>query len=280
MVLYLVATPIGNLGDITLRALEVLRACDLILCEDTRHSKVLLDHYQINCPLKSYHRFNESRSEDGVIASLREGQKIALISDAGTPGISDPGERLIARCIAENIPVSALPGPCALIAALTLSGLATERFQFVGFLPRQAQALKQALLDVLSYPGTTVCYESPHRLLDVLALLADLAPQRALVVGRELTKKFEEMRRGCAKELLLSWQESAPRGECVLLIAGDTEPAGDFEELSPEEHVRLVQEQYRLSPNEAIKLVAKLRGLPKRSLYDQIKKNDQIKKKV
>ncbi len=269
MGLFLVATPIGNLSDITLRALDVLRSCDYILCEDTRHSLSLLKHYAIQRPLKSYHKFNEAAREDEVLQDLKAGQNVALISDAGTPGISDPGQRLVARCVAEAISVTPIPGPCAAIAALTASGLATDRFQFLGFLPRRSQQLRRLFAEVLPYPGTTICYESAERLMAVLGTLAELAPERLLVVCRELTKKFEEMRHGVASALLAHWQERAPKGEVVILIAG-AEPGGDnasWEHLTLAEHVALVEAQYQLSKAEAIKTVAGLRGIPKRAVY-------------
>lgn len=274
--LYLVATPIGNLGDITLRALEVLRDSHYILCEDTRHSKTILLHYDIHKPLKSYHQFNEAAREQELIDDLREGQQVALISDAGTPGIADPGTRLVNRCIDEGLAVTAIPGACACIAALTISGLSTEMFQFVGFPPRKANERKSWLLRVLLYPGTTVCYEAPHRLLELLEELLVLAPTRRLVTARELTKKFEEAQRGTAAELLALWREQLPRGEFVLLIAGAEQTAGEqeWEALSPEEHVVQAQKQYGLSRKEAIKWVAELRAIPKRDLYKRMVQSD------
>lgn len=269
MTLYVVATPIGNLADMTYRAVKVLQDVDYILCENTRHSRKLLAHYDIRTPLRSYHRFNEAAREQAVLEDLRAKREIALISDAGTPGVADPGERLVALCRAAEIAIVALPGPCALIAALASSGLPTDRFQFLGFWPRKSSECKQALIDALAYPGTTVSYEAPHRLLDILKLLAVLAPKRELVIARELTKKFEDFRRGTAEELLDSWGEQAPRGEIVLMLsgAGAKESEQAWASLSPEQHVLAVQEQYQLSRNEAIKLVAKLRGISKRDLY-------------
>jgi 16S rRNA (cytidine1402-2'-O)-methyltransferase len=216
--LYLVATPLGNLADITQRALEILRTCDYVLCEDTRRSQRLLSHYQIQKPLKSYHKFNERRRESEILSDLKAGSKIALISDAGTPGISDPGEPLVNLCHQEGIEVNVIPGPCALVAALTLSGFSTERFQFVGFLPRKQGALTRLLNELLAFEGTSVCYESPYRLLKSLALLAELAPERELAVARELTKLHEEIRRGTAAELVAHYKAKTPKGEIVLLI--------------------------------------------------------------
>lgn len=272
MTLYLVATPIGNLADITFRAVEILKTVDYILCEDTRHSLTLLKHYDIHKSLKSYHLFNEAEREQSLIDDLSAGRDIALISDAGTPGIADPGERLVSRCIVEGLSVVAIPGPCALIAALTSSGLSAQRFQFIGFLPRKSSECKQCLIDLLTYPGTTVCYEAPHRLLDVLGLIAVLAPERPLAIARELTKKFEELHRGTAAALLMVWSEQPPRGELVLMISGaqPSDLTPDWEKMTPEEHVLIVQQQYQLSRNEAIKLVAQLRGINKRDLYRQV----------
>lgn len=275
--LYLVATPIGNLGDITLRALDVLRSSRYILCEDTRHSKTLLLHYDIHKPLKSYHQFNEAAREQELLDDLRNGQQIALISDAGTPGIADPGERIVRRCVEEGLAVTAIPGSCACVAGLTISGLSTEMFQFVGFPPRKATERRSWWLRVLLYPGTTACYEAPHRLLEVLEELQALAPKRRLVAARELTKKFEEIQRGTATELLARWTEQPPRGEFVLLISGAEQTAGEQEgeSLSPEEHVLQAQKQYGLSRKEAIKWVAELRAIPKRDLYKRMVQDGQ-----
>lgn len=269
--LYLVATPIGNLSDITLRAIEVLKGCDYILCEDTRHSAYLLKHYTIVKPLKSYHKFNEASKLEAVIEDLKDGKTICLISDAGTPAIADPGELIVKHCIAANIPVQAIPGPCAAIQAMSCSGFPAAPFQFWGFLKRKENELKKELLAILSYQGTTICYETPHRLIKTLTLLQTLAPERALVVGRELTKKFEEFIRGTAQQLLTHWQSAPPKGEIVLLIGPPAEESNkDWENLTAEEHVQWVEETYQLRRKEAIKLVAELRGIPKRELYQKV----------
>jgi 16S rRNA (cytidine1402-2'-O)-methyltransferase len=269
--LYLIATPIGNLGDITLRALEILKSCDYILCEDTRHSRVLLQHYKIVKPLKSFHKFNEAAREEEVIYDLLSGQQIAVISDAGSPGIADPGLQLVQRCRQKNISVSSIPGPCALIAALTISGLETSRFQFIGFLPKKSSELHEILYDVLHYPGVTVCYETAHRLLTTLEILQEIAPERILAVARELTKKFEECIQGSASEHYLYWKEHPPKGEIVLLISGFTPGKEvDWTTFSPLEHVRYLEEQWGLSHKDALKMAAGERGLPKRALYKQI----------
>jgi len=259
--LYLIATPIGNLKDLSFRAVECLQAADLILCEDTRHSAHLLNHYNIQKPLKSYHKFSEARRAEEMITRLKEGQTLALISDAGTPAICDPGERLVQACVQESIPVVPIPGPCAIIQALVGSGLQTTPFQFVGFLPKKKGALQEMVLDLLSYPGTSICYESPHRIHDVLKIVADLTPKRPLVLARELTKKFEEYLRGTADELL---QENI-KGEVVLLIQGiDEDP---WAVLSIEEHVSLIQTTFQVSQKEAIAIVAKGRPISKREIY-------------
>lgn len=268
--LYLIATPIGNLQDITLRALETIKSVDYLLCEDTRHSSLLLSHYNINKPLKSFHKFNEAAKEKIIIEDLLNGKTIGLVTDAGTPGISDPGTRLVQQCIQKNISVTSIPGPCALIMALSCSGLDTSRFQFYGFLPRKAAELRRTLQEILAYPATTICYESPFRLQEVLQQINLLAPSREIVVARELTKKFEEIVRGTSSKLIVHWENRQVKGELVLLISGETNSASEWENLSPEEHVRLMEEAYSLSRHDAIKMVAELRGVPKRTIYNKM----------
>jgi 16S rRNA (cytidine1402-2'-O)-methyltransferase len=265
--LYLIATPIGNLADITFRAIETLKICDYILCEDTRHSLILLKHYTIQKPLKSYHQFNETEQLASIIQDLKEGKQIGLISDAGTPGISDPGYLLVKSCIENDISVTAIPGPCAAIQAITCSGFPTDLFQFFGFLPRKESELQRQLQTILDYPGTTICYESPNRLLDTLGVIQKMAPLRPLVIARELTKKFEEFNRGTAAELSAYWQDKSIKGEIVLLISPQDQPQ-DWSEWTPQEHVQWVQETYGLSRQEAIKTVAALRQVPKRQIYN------------
>jgi len=258
--IYLIATPIGNLFDITLRALEVLRKVDLVLCEDTRRTGVLLQAHGIKKPLKSFHKFNEKRLEQQILQELREGKKIALLTDAGTPSISDPGYELVQGCIKENIPYTILPGPCAPIAALILSGLNPSRFQFLGFVPKKASERKKALIESFYYPGVTLFFESPMRIKKTLEEIAKLAPKQEIAIVREMTKIYEECVRGTAQNLL----ESELRGEIVLLIEGNTPIPYD---MSPEEHVALCQEKFQLTKQEAIKLVAQLRAVPKREIY-------------
>jgi 16S rRNA (cytidine1402-2'-O)-methyltransferase len=256
--LYLIATPIGNLKDITLRALEVLKACDLILCEDTRHSKILLDEYEIRKPLKSFHQFNEKQMEDQIIEELKSGKEIAIISDAGTPGICDPGERIVQRCAAENIPITSIPGPCAWAVALSLCPFSKEQVQFLGFLSKKEEERKRM---IATSTHTTIFYESPHRLTDTLQALP---PQRKVCVMRELTKKFEEHRLGTALELLAHYQQNPPKGEIVVIVEGSPH---DYSSLSAEDHVKFLEKEYNLSKGDAIKIAAELRGVPKRDIY-------------
>lgn len=266
--LFLVATPIGNLADMTLRSVEVLKESDYILCEDTRHSRPLMQHYGISTPLFSYHQFSEAAKEESILSDLKSGKKISLISDAGTPGISDPGERLVQRCRTEEIDVSPIPGACALISALVASGLATTPFQFLGFLPRKAGPLKKTVVDLLHYRGVSICYESPQRIEELLSLLSQIAPASRVVVARELTKKFEEFLTGTAEEIYAAAKVQPIRGEVVVLIEGNpAEGEERWRELSIQEHVAYLQNTFQLSAKEAIKLAAELRGMPKREIY-------------
>jgi 16S rRNA (cytidine1402-2'-O)-methyltransferase len=218
--LYLVATPIGNLEDITLRALRVLRECDVVAAEDTRHSGQLLKHFGISKPLLSYFQFNEARRSEEIIERLRRGEKVALVTDAGSPGISDPGERVVKAAIAAGFRVEAIPGACALIAGLTASGLAMDEFHFVGFLPHKSGQRKNKLESLKTIEGTMVFYESPYRIEKLLGELNEVFPEREVVLARELTKKFEEFLRGKPAELLVLTQKRPLKGEIVVLVAG------------------------------------------------------------
>jgi 16S rRNA (cytidine1402-2'-O)-methyltransferase len=217
--LSIVATPIGNLGDITLRALEALRSADVIAAEDTRHSGILLKHHGIKKPLISYHEHNEAMRTAELIERVARNENVALITDAGTPGISDPGTRLIRECIKRDLSFTIIPGPSAIITALAGSGLAMERFCFRGFLPVKSGQRERELREALPRNETTVFFESPYRLCKTLAACAEIMPQRQLCVARELTKKFEEFRRGTAGELLQHYEAHPPKGEIVLLIS-------------------------------------------------------------
>ena len=268
--LYLVSTPIGHLGDFSFRAVETLKNVEEILCEDTRHSRRLLNHYEIQGNLKSFHLFNEAQREEEVLERLRNGADIALISDAGTPGIADPGARLVARCQEEGLEVSAIPGPCAAIQALVCSGLDTTRFQFLGFLPKKEGQRRSLLQDALSYPGTSIVYESPKRLIKTLGAIDALVSDALCVVARELTKVYEEISRGTASELIKSWDEREVRGEIVLLISGGHSLEKEVTDLTIAEQVLRAQEKQGLSQKEAIKWVSTQTGVPKRTVYREI----------
>ena len=218
--LFLVATPIGNLEDITLRALRVLRECDVVAAEDTRRTGQLLKHFEISKPLLSYFQFNEARRSEEIIERLRRGEKIALATDAGSPGISDPGERVVKAAIAAGFRVEAVPGACALVAALTASGLPTDEFHFIGFLPHKSGQRRNQLEALKTFAGTLVLYESPYRIEKLLVELGEVFPERQVVLARELTKKFEEFLRGTPAELLAIKQKRSLKGEFVVMVAG------------------------------------------------------------
>jgi 16S rRNA (cytidine1402-2'-O)-methyltransferase len=217
--LYVVSTPIGNLGDITLRALEVLKSVNLITAEDTRHSGMLLKHFEIKKPLLSYHEHNEAMRTAQLVERLAAGENIALITDAGTPGLSDPGARLIRECINRGLPFTIVPGASSILAALVGSGFATEKFCFRGFLPTKSGQRARELCAAAERDETTIFFESPYRLMKTLSTCVDIMSDRQLCVARELTKKFEEFRRGTAAELLAHYQAHPPKGEIVLLIS-------------------------------------------------------------
>lgn len=216
--LYLVATPIGNLEDITLRAIRTLRECDVVAAEDTRHTGRLLQHLGLERPLLSYHRFNEARRSSEIVDRLRRGEKIALVTDAGTPGISDPGERVVRSVLEAGLRVEAVPGACALVAALTSSGLPTGEFHFVGFLPHKSGQRRRELERLRALPGTLVLYESPFRAERLLGELLEVMPGRSVVLARELTKRFEEQLRGTPARLVELTRGRSWKGEIVVVI--------------------------------------------------------------
>ncbi len=265
--LTLVATPIGHLGDISFRAIEVLKKADAILCEDTRRSSILLHHYGIEKPLYSYHKFNERKNLEVILGRLRDGAEIALISDAGTPCLNDPGSILVQACIQEGLPFTAVPGACSPIMALLLSGFDSSRFQFIGFLPKKPM---EALRAALGYPGTTVALESPERLIDTLEDLAGVDPERQVAVAREMTKTFEECKRGPVREVLRYFREKGVKGEVCLVLAGGKLPS---EEMPLDELIELLQELHGLSLKEAIKLAASLLKRPKSEIYRIVHKD-------
>jgi len=216
--LYIVSTPIGNLKDITFRAIEVLKAVDLIACEDTRHTKILLDHYCINKPTTSFFQHNRFTKAEYILNLLKESKDVALVSDAGTPGILDPGYNLINLAIKNNIPISAIPGPSAFLNALVLSGKPAHEFYFCGFLPSKKIARKNKLIKLSKLDCTIICYESPHRILSALEDLSSILGDKEIVVARELTKKFEEVLRASPKEILDKLSKTNPRGEFVVIF--------------------------------------------------------------
>jgi len=256
--LYLVATPIGNLADITFRAVDILKSSDYILCEDTRHSRILLDHYKIKTPLKSFHKFNEASREKQILDDLNNGLSISVISDAGMPMICDPGMRIVQACRREKISVTVIPGPSAFLTAFALAGWEAESFQFVGFLPKN----KKHLLEMLSYPGVSIGYESPHRLCKTLSALPE---DTHVAVARELTKLHEDFLEGTAKELLTHYNKISPKGEIVLLIK-----ASDKKSLSDKALCSLVKnkiENEKKSLSEAVRLVSQECGCSRSRLY-------------
>jgi 16S rRNA (cytidine1402-2'-O)-methyltransferase len=216
--LYLIATPIGNLEDITLRALRTLRECDVIAAEDTRRTGQLLNYFGISRPLLSYFRFNEAKRSEEILERLARGEKVALVTDAGTPGISDPGERVVRAAVAAGFRVEPVPGACAFVAALTASGLSTDEFHFIGFLPVKSGQRRKKLESLREVPGTLAFYESPYRIEKLLAELNEIFPTATVVLARELTKKFEEFLRGTPAELIELTKKRSLKGEFVVLV--------------------------------------------------------------
>lgn len=269
--LYLVATPIGNLEDITLRALRVLKEADLIACEDTRQTQKLLQHYAIHKEMVSYHAHNELTRAPELVIQLEEGAQVALVSDAGTPVVSDPGHRLVVLCLRHHIPVVPIPGPSAFVAALAASGLPTDEFLFVGFLPPRAGARRKKLDALKSEPRGLVFYEAPHRLADTLADAADILGSRHAVVAREVTKIHEEFLRGTLGELRDAARLRAPRGEITLLIGpavdGEVQPTAT---VSLKQRVQQLEAETGLDRKAALKQAARERGLGKREAYKQL----------
>lgn len=272
--LYLVGTPIGNLGDITLRAIETLKNVDLIAAEDTRQTRKLLNHLEIEKPLTSYFEHNKLVKGPQLIAELQTGKNIALVSDAGMPGISDPGTELVQTCITNNIPTIVIPGPTALITGLVASGLSTDGFVFVGFFPRDKAAQKKLLDQLAREPRTLIFYESPHRLLTTLERLQEFLGDRRCCVARELTKIYEEYRRGTISELLASFSTGSIRGEIIIIVEGCKEEEGQGISFSWEEilnEVKVLREE-GMSLGEASKIVAQKYGMRKREIYNYVSK--------
>lgn len=276
--LYLCATPIGNLEDMTFRAVRILQEVDLIAAEDTRNSVKLLNHFDIHTPMTSYHEYNKYDKGRRLVEKLLEGSSIALITDAGTPGISDPGEELVKMCHDAGICVTAVPGPAACITALTISGLPTRRFVFEAFLPSDKKERENVLRTLEREQRTIVVYEAPHRLIKTLKLLAErLGGERRVSVCRELTKRHETVFRASLAEAASYYDVNEPKGECVLVIEGmsreaaDQEERGKWADMSIEDHMEYYLSQ-GLDRKEAMKRTAKDRGVPKREIYNFLEK--------
>ena len=273
--LYLCATPIGNLEDITLRVLRTLKEVDLIAAEDTRNSIKLLNHFDIKTPMTSYHEYNKIDKAYVLINKMREGQNIALITDAGTPGISDPGEELAAMCCEAGIEVTSLPGPAACITALTLSGLSTRRFAFEAFLPADKKERKIILEELKNETRTIIIYEEPHRLVRTLEELREALGNRRMTLCRELTKKHETAFHTTIEALITFYTTEKPLGECVLVVEGKShqemkeEQQASWEKITIEDHMKIYEEK-GYSRKEAMKLVANDRGVTKRDIYQYL----------
>ena len=275
-ILYLCATPIGNLEDMTFRVIRTLKEVDLIAAEDTRNSIKLLNHFEIQTPMTSYHEYNKYEKGRKLVEKLQDGMNIALITDAGTPGISDPGEELVKMCYEAGIPVTSLPGAAACITALTLSGLSTRRFAFEAFLPTDKKEKEMALQEIERETRTIIMYEAPHRLLKTLKMLSErLGKERRITVCRELTKRHETAFATTLEEACAYYNEQPPKGECVLVIEGRSreqiaqEEKAQWEEMSIEEHMEHYLSQ-GIDKKEAMKKVAKDRGVSKRDIYNAL----------
>ena len=273
--LYLCATPIGNLEDITYRVLRTLKEVDLIAAEDTRNSIKLLNHFDIHTPMTSYHEYNKIEKAEVLIRKMQEGTNIALITDAGTPGISDPGEDLVRMCYEAGIEVTSLPGPAACITALTLSGLSTRRFAFEAFLPSDKKERQAVLAELVNETRTIIMYEAPHRLIKTLNELLETLGNRKMTLCRELTKKHETAFASTIEEILKFYDTQEPKGECVLVIEGKSraelvqEERAKWEEMTIEEHMEVYLGQ-GMDKKEAMKAVAKDRGVSKRDIYQAL----------
>ena len=273
--LYLCATPIGNLEDMTYRVVRTLKEVDLIAAEDTRNSIKLLNHFEIRTPMTSYHEHNKFEKGQKLIERLQKGENIALITDAGTPGISDPGEELVRMCYEAGIEVTSLPGAAACITALTLSGLSTRRFAFEAFLPSDKKEKQAILSELQNETRTIILYEAPHRLIRTLEELLETMGNRKVTVCRELTKKHETAFVTDFEEALVYYQAHEPKGECVLVIEGrnreelQREEISKWEQMSIEEHMEIYLAQ-QMDKKEAMKRVAKDRGISKRDVYQQL----------
>lgn len=276
--LYLCATPIGNLEDITFRVVRILKEVDLIGAEDTRNSIKLLNHFEIKTPMTSYHEFNKYDKAKQLVEMMQQGKNIAIITDAGTPGISDPGEELVRQCYEAGIEVTSLPGPAACITALTMSGQKTRRFCFEAFLPSDKKEKAKVLQQLKNETRTIIIYEAPHRLVRTLKELEQVLGDRELTLCRELTKKYEETVKTTITEAIAKYEEKDPKGEFVLVIAGkseeeiEQEKRQQWEDMTVQEHVEYYVNRGN-DKKEAMKLAAKDRGVSKRDIYNQLLDN-------
>lgn len=277
--LYLCATPIGNLEDITFRVIRILKEVDLIAAEDTRHSIKLLNHLEIKTPMTSYHEFNKVDKARFLVEKLKADQNIALITDAGTPGISDPGEELVRQAYEAGIEVTSLPGACAAITALTLSGLSTRRFSFEAFLPTDKKERQAVLSEIKNDTRTLIIYEAPHRLLKTLVELNEALGDRSITIIKELTKIHETVRRATLSEAVKIYEDQDPKGEHVLVIEGkpfaeiEAEKQSRWDKLTLQEHMKYYEDQ-GLDRKDAMKAVAKDRGISKRDIYKELLKEE------
>ncbi|HTY62332.1 MAG TPA: 16S rRNA (cytidine(1402)-2'-O)-methyltransferase [Acidobacteriota bacterium] len=274
-ILYLVATPVGNLEDISMRALRTLKEVDLIACEDTRHTAKLLSHYGIRTPSRSYHKFNEESRAEQLLQMLREGKNIALVSDSGTPLVSDPGYEIVSACRREGMQVIPIPGPSAAVAALIASGLPADSFHFAGFLPSKSSLRKRRLEELAAIPATLILYEAPHRLLSSLEDLAEILGPRRATVARELTKIHEELLHGTLPELLNTLKaRDRIQGEITLVIErGESAPVVVAYPESLRRHLEEEMQKTGLPRNEALKSVAKQRGISRKEAYKALQKD-------
>lgn len=274
-ILYLCATPIGNLEDMTYRCVRILKEVDLIAAEDTRNSIKLLNHFEIDTPMTSYHEFNKIEKAHTLLAALKDGKNIAVITDAGTPGISDPGEELVAMCYEEDIEVNAVPGAAACITAVTSSGQACRRFSFEAFLPKDKKERARVLAEMQQETRTMIVYEAPHHLRATLQELYQALGDRSITLCRELTKRYEEKKKMTLAQAVDYYRENDPRGEYVLVISGKSkeevmhEEQSRWEDLSIEEHMQIYLDQ-DYSKKDAMKAVAKDRGVSKRDIYQAL----------
>ena len=273
--LYLCATPIGNLEDITYRVLRILKEVDIIGAEDTRHSINLMNYFNIATPMTSYHEYNKIEKAKYLVEEMKKGKNVAIITDAGTPGISDPGEEIVRQCHEAGIEVSSVPGPAACVTALTMSGLSTRRFAFEAFLPMDKKERREILAELVNETRTIIMYEAPHKLVRTLKDLKETLGNRRMTLCRELTKKHETAFHTTIDELIIRYENEKPLGECVLVIEGKSrqelkeEEMASWEEISIEEHMEIYEKQ-GFSRKDAMKKVAKDRGVSKREIYQYL----------